>query len=124
LKEIAVASGAPINPRAMGSGPHTIAEVSDERLTSKGDALDTKKVVKNRVNRRDHENDLGRDREETLGLEISTVKTETVRAFPELGHRAYIPRYGIEGVCREANGRILEIYSSKVSDVRLLVQKK
>lgn len=39
LKEIAVASGAPINPRAMGSGPHTSAKVSDECLTSKRDAL-------------------------------------------------------------------------------------
>jgi hypothetical protein len=36
--------------------------------------LDTKKVVKNRVDRRDHENDLGRDRKETLGLEISTAR--------------------------------------------------
>ena len=35
LKEIAVASGAPINPRAMGSGPHTSAKVSDERLRQK-----------------------------------------------------------------------------------------
>jgi hypothetical protein len=38
LKETAVASGAPINPRAMGSGPHTVAKVS-ECLTSKRDAL-------------------------------------------------------------------------------------
>lgn len=35
LKEIAVASGAPINPRAIGSGPHTGAKVSDELFTSK-----------------------------------------------------------------------------------------
>ena len=49
--------------------------------------LDTKKIVKNHVDRRDHENDLGRDRKETLRLEISTIKT--VRVFPKLGHRAY-----------------------------------
>ena len=86
LKDIAVASGAPINPRAMGSGPHTGAKVSDESYVKKR-RLYTKKVVKNHVYRRDHENDLVRDRKETLRLEIPTVKT--VRAFPQLGHRAY-----------------------------------
>jgi len=34
LNEIAVASGAPINPRAIGSGPHTGAKIS-ECFTSK-----------------------------------------------------------------------------------------
>ena len=36
--------------------------------------LHTKKVVKNRVDRRHHKNDLGRDCKETLRLEISTTE--------------------------------------------------
>ena len=72
LKEIAVASGAPINPSAIGSGPHTGAKVSDVSYVKKR-RPNTKKVVKNRVDRRDHEDDLSRDRKETLGLEISTT---------------------------------------------------
>jgi hypothetical protein len=39
LKEIAVASGAPIKPRAMGSGPHTSAKVSDDLFYVKRGAL-------------------------------------------------------------------------------------
>ena len=33
LKEMAVASGAPIKPRLIGSGPHTGAKVSDKYFT-------------------------------------------------------------------------------------------
>ena len=85
LKEIAVASGAPINPRAMGSGPHTAAKVSDVSYVKKR-RLDTKKVVKNRVDRRDYENDLGRDRKETLRLEISTTRPSGHFLSWEIGH--------------------------------------
>jgi hypothetical protein len=48
--------------------------------------LDTKKVVKNRVNRRDHENDLGRDRKETLRLEISTARPSGEFLSWDIGH--------------------------------------
>jgi hypothetical protein len=73
LKEIAVASGAPIKPRAIGLGPHTVAKVSGEYLRIKG-RLDTKKVVKNHVDWRNDEDDLSWDRKETLRLEVSTAR--------------------------------------------------
>jgi hypothetical protein len=35
-----------------------------------------------------------------------------------------IPRYTIEGICRETDRSIFEIYCSEVSDFGLLVQKE
>jgi hypothetical protein len=67
LKEIAVASGAPIKPRAKDSGPHTGAKVkvSANLLRHKG-RPDTKKVVKDHVDGRNNDNNLGWNRKETL----------------------------------------------------------
>jgi len=55
---------------------------------SKSDGFRTphKKVVKNRVNRRDHEDDLGRDRKETLRLEISTARPSGHFLSWDIGH--------------------------------------
>ena len=74
LKEMAVASGAPIKPRLIGLGPHTGAKVSDEYFTSKERRVDTKKVVENHVDGRNDKDDLGRNRKETLRLEVSTAR--------------------------------------------------
>jgi hypothetical protein len=66
LKEIAVANGAPIKPRAIGSGPHT--ESQGEWLLSSDieEQLSTEYIVQNRVERRNYKDDLSRDREEAL----------------------------------------------------------
>lgn len=48
--------------------------------------LYTEKVVKDCVDRSDHEDDLGRDRKETLGLEISTARPSGHFPIWDIGH--------------------------------------
>lgn len=47
---------------------------------------DTEKVVKDCVDRSDHEDYLGRDRKETLGLEISTGRPSGQFPIWDTGH--------------------------------------
>ena len=70
LKDIAVARGAPTKPRATGSGPQTrVLKVSCDQ--DEGSHF-TENVVEDCIDWRNDEDDLGWNREKTLGLEIAT----------------------------------------------------
>ena len=85
LKEIAVASGAPIKPRLIGLGPHTVPRSVMNTLRQKK-RLDTKKVVENHVDGRNDDDDLGWDRKEALRLEVSTARRSVHFQSSGIGH--------------------------------------